>query len=168
MDKWDIAHSLLPLAGLIAGICAHIALSRMRRAAAAVKQMQRAFLAGLALMLALEIAMPGTRGALRAGLIALECITYAAAFYCYSRFVSLGASARSVRLLVELSGARGGLTERELFERYSAFEIVSRRIAMLLENAQIKREAGRLYTGSRMALMMARAASSLRGMLLGR
>lgn len=169
MDSWRVAHSLLPIAGLAVNAAAHIAMSRKSPKADPVVLIRRAFAVGLVVMAALELAMPGHWLLTRFGSMALELLTYGALGYCYAHFVNLGATARRIRMLVELSDAPDGLTEAELFERYSAIEILGRRIARLEDNAEIRREGGRMYTGgSRKVLFMARAITALKMILLGK
>ncbi len=99
---------------------------------------------------------------------AVLAITYVSFGYCYFHFLNLGETARRIRILRELSESKGGFTREQLLERYSALEIIERRLTRLLGNGQILCKDDAYYIGSPVVLLMAKSLVFLKFILLGK
>lgn len=102
------------------------------------------------------------------GITVLTGITYGALGYGYFHFVNLGETARRIRLLRELYEAGGGLGHQQLLARYSAKEIVDKRLRRLLGTGQIVCREQSYFIGSPVMVMIARLMISLKIILLGK
>lgn len=85
-----------------------------------------------------------------------ELCIYFCFSYSYFCLNNMGETSRRVRLAIELSRAPQGLTRDELLARYSAREIVDRRLGRLLKSGQIREQEGRYVLGNQSVLTMAR------------
>jgi glucan phosphoethanolaminetransferase (alkaline phosphatase superfamily) len=95
-------------------------------------------------------------------------ITYSSLGYCYFHFVNLGETARRIRILRELYDSKNGLSLEELLQRYNAEEILERRISRMLNNRQIILKEERYYIASPALLLMARAITMMKQIILGK
>jgi len=95
-------------------------------------------------------------------------IIYCALAYCYFSFINLGETARRVRILRELYEAKKSLSMEEILERYTAQEIVKKRISRLLKNNQIKYRESRYYLDNRLMLLIALMITSLKVIVFGK
>lgn len=123
------------------------------------------FGAGAAVLLALLALLrwPEPLGALdRAGAAASAALTYVCLGYCYFHFVNLGATARRIRLMIELAAAPEGLTREGIFARYGAREILARRFDRLVATGQVVRDGERYRPGGRALLLSARLVVALK------
>jgi len=95
-------------------------------------------------------------------------ITYASLGYCYFHFINLGETARRIRILRELYDAKAGLSMEEIIERYSAGEIIEKRITRLTNHGQIILKDGGYFIGNSSMLFMAKVILFMKILLLGR
>jgi len=85
--------------------------------------------------------------------------------YIYFHWNNMGETGRRVRLLIELANAPAGLTRPQLLARYSAKEIVDRRIGRLLESSQVVASGSRLMLRNPSVLAMTRMIGLLKRIL---
>lgn len=98
----------------------------------------------------------------------VDITTYFALGYCYFHFINMGESARRVRLLRELDAAPGGLTEEQIFSKYSAKEIVNIRLTRLLNNKQIILRGERYYAANSTMLFISKALAFMKLIISGK
>lgn len=102
------------------------------------------------------------------GALAVNLIMYLFLSYIYFHFINLGETGRRIRLLRELYDSREGLSLDETLARYNGQEILEKRLQRLVGNGQVILRVDRYYIGKPCMLLMARALSLLRSVLLGR
>lgn len=101
-------------------------------------------------------------------IIIVNLMTYSALGYCYFHFVNLGETARRIRIVRELYDSEGGLSLVGILARYSARDIVHKRVERLLNNGQISEKDGRYYVGSPVMLIMAKIMVAMKLIFLGK
>lgn len=101
-------------------------------------------------------------------IIIVNLMTYSALGYCYFHFVNLGETARRIRIMRELYDSEGGLSLGGILARYSAPDIVYKRVERLLNNGQISEKNGRYYVGSPVMLIMAKIMVAMKLIFLGK
>ncbi len=101
-----------------------------------------------------------------AALLAANLVAYTGFAYTYLHFLSMGETARRVRILIELTEAgAAGLSEDAIQERYSDREVVDRRLERLSAKRQIEERNGRLFIRNGEVLWIAGCIVSLRRLL---
>ena len=101
-------------------------------------------------------------------IIIVNLVTYSALGYCYFHFLNLGETARRIRIVRELYDSEGGLSLDGILARYSALDIVQKRVERLLNNGQISEKNGRYYVGSPVMLIMAKIMVAMKLIFLGK
>lgn len=101
-------------------------------------------------------------------ILAGDLLIYALLGYCYFHFVNMSETARRIRILTELMEVRGGLSLREILERYNARDIIERRLTRLVNNGQVKCEKERYYIGNFTVLTMARFTAAAKRVIFGK
>jgi hypothetical protein len=119
-------------------------------------------LAGLAALLAVSF-LAGTSTSTS---IAANFLIFLSFEYVFFHWNNMGGTARRVRLVRELSEAPAGLTIAELLSRYSAREILDRRLGRMIASGQLIERNGRLYPGNPSVLTVARIVGLLK-LILG-
>jgi len=104
----------------------------------------------------------------RLALSLVNLAIYASLSYCYFSFITMGETARRVRLLCELYDAPDGLTREGILKRYNAEEVINIRLDRLLNNGQIILRDGRFYIGSPVVLFISKIIVFLKLIILGR
>lgn len=102
------------------------------------------------------------------GLFIVNLITYISLGYCYFHFVNLGETARRIRIMTELYFHRDGLSLQELLARYSANEIVNKRLKRLINHGKIIFKNDKYFAGPSSMLFIARAIAILKLVIIGR
>lgn len=115
-------------------------------------QIAGTLIGGLALAVGLS-ASPGSR--MSGDAATAGCLLYLAFCYVYFHWNNMGETARRIRMLRELAAAPAGLSFDEMVARYSAREILERRLERLRGAAQITEINGRLVLTSRAVLLSA-------------
>ena len=118
------------------------------------------------LVLALLLAQ-GPAGGLTADVVTADILLYAAFCYVYFHWNNMGETARRIRMLRELAAAPEGLAFEDMVARYSAREILERRLARLAAGGQIRQTEGRLVLTSRTVLRSARLVGLGKRLLFG-
>jgi hypothetical protein len=156
---------LIPAAAFTADVVTQVLSLRCAPRLGIYRSHLAGFGAGAAALLAL-LALPPLPERLapwdRAGTAAAAALTYGCLGYCYFHFINLGATARRIRLMAELVEAPEGLTREGIRARYSAREIVARRIDRLVATGQIVRDGERYRPGGRALLLSARLMVALK------
>src|SRR5215472_13565550 len=117
----------------VGDVIAQITWLRCFPAGGIYRSMVCGFIVGAAVLIALSLVWRDRPiGAHLADLGMYVCFAYV-----YFHWNNMGETGRRVRLLIELANAPAGLTRRQLLARYSAKEIVDRRISRLLESSQV-------------------------------
>lgn len=98
----------------------------------------------------------------------LNAIIYLSLAYCYFHFLNLGETARRIRLVRELSESDAGLTLHELLERYSADDIVNKRVKRLLDKRQIAQRNGRYFINNKSMLIISKLIFLMSFIILGK
>jgi hypothetical protein len=83
-------------------------------------------------------------------------IVYSCLGFCYFNFITLGETARRIRLLRELTESPKGLTLGEIDQRYNAKIIIQNRINRLLNNKQVILKNDRYFIGNPTVLMISK------------
>lgn len=100
--------------------------------------------------------------------IIVNLITYSLFGYCYFHFINLGETARRIRILRELYESREGLSMKEILEKYSAEEIIEKRISRLIHHGQIVLKDGRYYIGNPSMLFIAKIIYAVKFVVFGK
>ena len=140
---------------VIANMAGQIAAYRLLRSAGRLFKSQLAGALIGALVLA-GLLDRGAAGRLSADVVTADALLYASFCYVYFHWNNMGETARRIRMLRELAGAPEGLTFEEMVRRYSAREILERRLERLAAAGQIREADGRLVLTSRTVLLSAR------------
>ncbi len=155
-DNW--MHIFIPFICLAANIFIQIAVFKFLPGTGLLKSVFFGFGCGL---LALFLLNPGIT-------LVNNLLIYALLGYCYFHFVNMGETARRIRILAELGEVPGGLSLREILERYNARDIIDRRLARLVNNGQVKCENGRYYIGNPTVVTMARLTAAAKRAIFGK
>lgn len=146
-----IAASLAMLANVAAQL---MVFRRLRVPGRLFKSQMAGTLAGGLALAALLGRAPG--GALSADVLSAGALLYAAFCYVYFHWNNMGETARRIRMLRELAAAPEGLSVEDMVRRYSAREILERRLERLSAAGQIRESEGRLVLTSSAVLLSAR------------
>lgn len=155
-DNWT--HIVIPFACLAANIFIQISIFRFFPSTGLLKSLFLGFGCG---SLALFLINPGI-------MLANNLLIYALLSYCYFHVVNMSETARRIRILTELSEVSGGLSLREILERYNAREIIDRRLARLVNSGQVKCENGRYYIMNPTVLTMAIFMAAAKRVIFGK
>lgn len=136
----------------VGDVVAQIAWLRCFPAGGIYRSMVAGFVAGAALLIAGSLVWR----ARPIGAHLADFGMYVCFAYIYFHWNNMGETGRRVRLLIELANAPAGLTRRQLLARYSAKEIVDRRVSRLLESNQVVASGSRLTLGNPSVLAMTR------------
>lgn len=148
----DLLFLACPFLALACGALAHVLLMRLCRSGVIFGAFA-GVLAALGLTAGLSAAGLESSGA-GAGDLLANVLLSAVLGYGYLHFVNLGSTARRLRLLHELEGAPGGLTETEILARYNGAEVVARRVERLVSSGQVDFD-GRRYRPNPSAMRLA-------------
>jgi hypothetical protein len=157
---------LMAMLAISLNVAGQISAYRMLRAEGKLFRSQVAgtLIGGLVLALLL-ITVPGP--GLSADLATAIASLYAAFCYVYFHWNNMGETARRIRMLRELAAAPEGLTFQEMVKRYSAQEILERRLERLSAAGQISDTDGRLVLTSRTVLLSARVVGLAKQIVFG-
>ena len=160
---WALLMAILAMAANVAG---QIAAYRLLRAEGKLfkSQIAGALIGGLVLALLLS-ALPGA--APSADVATADALLYAVFCYVYFHWNNMGETARRIRMLRELAAAPEGLTFEAMVARYSAQEILERRLERLTAAGQISETDGRLVLTSRTVLLSARLVGLAKQVIFG-
>jgi hypothetical protein len=109
----------------------------------------------------------GSGASLSADVATADGLLYAGFCYVYFHWNNMGETARRIRMLRELAAAPEGLTFEEMVQRYSAQEILERRLERLSAAGQISETDGRLVLTSRTILLSARLIALAKQIIFG-
>lgn len=119
--------------------------------------------AGLINLSVLSPSQPLLTGEFTANLIIYICLSY-----CYFHFINLAVTARRIRLLRELYFSGNGLTMEEILSRYSAKDMIEKRICRLLNTGQIVNINGRYITGKPVMYLIVKVILLMKLFVLGK
>ena len=160
---WAVLAALLAMAANAAG---QIAAYRLLRTEGKLFKSQIAGTLIGCLVLALILsAMPGAGPS--ADVAIADALLYAAFCYVYFHWNNMGETARRIRMLRELAAAPEGLSFEEMVARYSAQEILERRLERLTAAGQITESDGRLVLTSHSVLLSARLVGLAKQIIFG-
>ena len=162
---------LFPVIGLVINVLFQVLGFRYITNIGLLKSIFLGFAAGLFSVITLETYVFFTMSKAAQDFIAIivvNLMTYSALGYCYFHFLNLGETARRIRIVRELYDSEGGLSISGILERYSARDIVQKRIERLLNNRQIIEKNGRYYIGNPVMLMMANIMVAMKLIFLGK
>ena len=100
-------------------------------------------------------------------MLSAGALLYAAFCYVYFHWNNMGETARRIRMLRELAAAPEGLTFQDMVRRYSAREILARRLERLAAAGQIGESNGRLLLTGSAVLMAARLVGLAKRIVFG-
>lgn len=163
MSLWAI---LMASLAVVANMAGQIMAYRLLPAEGKLFKSQVAgtLIGGLALALLLSAA-PGA--APSADVVVAGALLYLVFCYVYFHWNNMGETARRIRMLRELAAAPEGLTFEEMVARYSAQEILERRLERLTAADQISETDGRLVLTSRSVLLSARLVGLAKQVIFG-
>lgn len=75
-------------------------------------------------------------------------IIYSSLSFCYLNLITLGETARRIRIMIELYESKNGLSLDEILQRYNAKMVVDLRLARLLSNGEIISKNNRYFIGN--------------------
>ncbi len=158
----------LPIVCLLGLAATHVLLLRTYPAIRPYSAYGRAFLAWLVIEVLFDVVGARYFSAnqwLRYGPANLA--SYVVLAYCYFHFFNLGETGRRMRLLIELRAHAEGLTLAELLSRYSAKELIQRRIDRLLMDGQVIQKNGKFISNGKTMSSIAELIAWLRRMVMG-
>ena len=162
---------LNPVIGLIINASVQVFVFRCSSSTKLLKSLVSGWTTGFASVSLIEIynfsAFSGAAQDFIAILIT-NLIIYCSLGYCYFHFINLGETARRVRILRELHDSKKGLSMAEILERYSAKDIIEKRINRLIDTGQIIYKNGRYYTGSPAMLLIAKIITTMKLIITGK
>lgn len=155
-DNWT--HIFVPFICLASNVFVQVSVFRLFSRTGLLKSLFLGFGFGLSVLFLIN---PGV-------MLANNLLIYALLGYCYFHFVNMSETARRIRILTELSVAPGGLSLREILERYNAREVIDRRLVRLVNSGQVKYENGRYYTVNLTVLTMAIFMATAKRIIFGK
>lgn len=167
----ELWRALAPVLGLAVNSVALVLTRRFRPALGLLRAQSLSFAVGATTGVLLFAVFPPPPSLPRIDVFAqafLGFASYTVLGYCHFHFVNLGETARRIRLLWELRAAGGTLSRNDLLARYSAHEIVEKRLSRLLGTGQIVRRGDRFFAGGPAVATMAVCMVWLKVLLLGR
>ena len=160
---WALAVAALAVAANVAG---QITAYRLMRAEGRLFKSQLAGTSIGGLVLALLLS-GGPDGGASADIVTADALLYASFCYVYFHWNNMGETARRIRMLRELAAAPEGLTFEDMVRRYSAREILERRLERLSAAGQIRETGGRLVLTSATVLLSARLVGLAKQIVFG-
>ena len=103
----------------------------------------------------------------RVGYVVLSLLTYLALAFGYFNFVNLTVASLRIRLLEEVGEAGGTMPAATLKAAYNSREVVAIRLERLVQGGHLVEKNGRLHSGRRPFLIVARIFDGLRWLILG-
>ncbi len=163
MSFWAL---LMATLAVVANMAGQIMVYRLLRAEGKLFKSQVAgtLIGGLVLAL---LRSTGSGASLSADVATADGLLYAGFCYVYFHWNNMGETARRIRMLRELAAAPEGLTFEEMVHRYSAQEILERRLERLSAAGQISETDGRLVLTSRTILLSARLIALAKQIIFG-
>jgi len=161
---------LAPLFAAAANSCVHLFACRWFTRRGGYFRLLAGFIAGLPVVLVVSrVALLSWDATSmdRAVLLAFNVLTYIGLAFGYFAFVNLNVCSLRIRMLQELLEAGGILPRRELLACYNTDEVSSLRIDRLLHGRYLIEVQGRVYSGNRCFLLIARVFDILRWIVLG-
>ena len=163
----------IPLLGLLINIGLQISIYRLRNSIGLLKTIFIGFFLGFCaiiigqFVLYYKFPMAISDNDFYALIIA-NFIIYSFLGYLYFSIIGLGETARRIRILTELFYESNGLTINELLSRYSAKDMIHKRLARLLRSKQIRFENNRYFTTGLDMFLLSKFAILMKIFLLGR
>ena len=165
--------TLSPVFGLTVNIIFQILSHRLILSLALLQSVFLGFGLGYCLVIAWEIQRYSQEFYYQLGdfwsILIVNGVTYTFLGYCYFSIIGLGETARRIRLLKDLNTARpGGLSIDEILARYSAKDMVDKRLDRLTHNGQVKLVDGRYFINKPLMLFCAKFAVFMKLAVLGK
>jgi hypothetical protein len=168
MDAYYVA--LSPVFGLAVNVPVHVLWFRMFPGKGLLKSLGIGFAAGLLTVIASEAVLSdaphGTADFI--GIMAADVIAYMSLGYCYFNFVTLGETARRIRIVIEIYDSPEGLTMEEILERYNAKEILDRRFGRLLRSGQVLCRDNRYFVGKKTMVRLSWLITAMKLLVMGK
>jgi hypothetical protein len=157
---------LIAALAVVANVAGQITAYRLLRTSGRLfkSQLAGALIGGLVLALLLSRAPDG---GLSADVATADILLYASFCYVYFHWNNMGETARRIRMLRELAAAPEGLRFEEMVQRYSAREILERRLERLSAAGQIGETDGRLVLTSKTVLLSAHLVGLAKRIIFG-
>ena len=160
---WDL---VIPALAMVANMAGQICSYRLATGSGGLFKSQVVGTLLGALVLAL-LSVKGSEVCHSGDVVTANVLLYATFCYVYFHWNNMGETARRIRMLRELESAPEGLTFEEMVARYSAREILERRLKRLTEGGQISETEGRLVMTSRTILLSARLVGLAKWIVFG-
>jgi hypothetical protein len=160
-----------PVIGLAAYCVTQIFVARLATSSSPYRSLMIGFICGLVVVMMLAGWAAGRMEisvADRIGYLLLDLLTYLALAFGYFNFVNLTVASLRIRLLEELSLHGGRLSRQALVDRHSSANVFGIRLKRLIGGGHLVEQQGRLFTGKRVFLVVARIFDMLRWVILGR
>ena len=160
-----------PIIGLGANLICQVCASRYTKGLGFLKSVYAGFAVGLLISVFIGLYCLGQASLPLSDEVAyvfVNVVTYFALGFGYFTFVNLGQTGRRIRISRELYESKNGLSAEEMLKRYSAKDIIEKRIKRLIGTGQIIYKGGRYYIGSPVMLFMARTIVAMKLIVLGK
>jgi hypothetical protein len=159
-----------PVFGLAAYCISQILIARMSPGRSPYYSLTLGFLCGLLVVMAvsgwgvsqMEIGVPD-----RISYLGLNLLTYLALAFGYFNFVNLTVASLRIRLLEEVRESGGALPAQSLKAAYNSREVVAIRLQRLVQGGHLVEKHGRLHSGRRAFLIVARIFDGLHWFIFG-
>lgn len=171
MTPLSCLHGLIPIISFIVNVLGQVIIARYLSRWGLLKSLFLGFILGIICICILEFYIYLSSSSSPENFLAIAAsnlITYSCLGYCYFNFITLGETARRIRILRELYDSPKGLSTDEILERYNAREIVEKRIKRLLSNGQVIYKNGKYYIGNSIMALIAKIIITMKLILLGK
>ncbi len=174
MDKYfiyDIIRLANPIIGLLVNIAAQVIACRYISGVTLLKSIFFGFISGTSWIIIIECYLFHIQSTAFSDFIPIlifNLITFSSLGIFYFHFINLGETGRRVRILRELFKSKNGLTEDEIFDRYSARNIVNIRIKRLISKDQIKIIDDKYFISKPVMLLLTRIIYLIKNTVFGR
>lgn len=101
------------------------------------------------------------------GLALANAVLFICCWYFYFHFINIGEASLRIRVLREAATRTGGITMRELLSVYNVTTVIETRASRLVADGQLIIKDGFFYAGQPRMVVVARAFSFARWVLLG-
>lgn len=162
---------LAPVTGLIVDVVVHVLSSRISEGKRPVQDIIRGVVAGLAatvLISAASLAVLRYTWEDSAALLAMNGVTHLALAYGYIGYVGLNLTSLRIHILKLLWKSGGRMPRATIEGLYGNDSVIDLRIAMLLQDGYLEEKQGRLHTGRRTVLYIAKLWDVMRWCVLGK
>ena len=172
LNLYGLTQVLVPLAGAVFNIAIQYFCFKLIAKSTLLKSVYIGFFSGILFLASFELfiffTFPESPFVDSICLLIVNLIIYSCLGYQYFNIISLGETARRIRIMREIYEAENGLTYLEILECYNARYILEVRLARLLNNRQIAFRNGRYFIENNTMAYITKFISVMKIIVLGK